>query len=159
MVPALRRRGLVRAIQPAGARVMKYAHLLREILELDAQELAVLGVLMLRGAQTPGELRARTERLAEFTGLGQVEATLESLMQRTVPFVARLPRRAGQKELRYAHLLAGELAPEPEVAEAPPSRAPVATDRVGTLERQMEELRAEFESLRAEFTAFRSRFE
>jgi uncharacterized protein YceH (UPF0502 family) len=161
-IVALRRRGLVRAIQPAGARVMKFAHLLREILELDAKELAVLGVLMLRGAQTPGELRARTERLAEFSDLGEVEATLEGLMRRTVPFVARLPRRAGQKEVRYAHLLAGEPVAESHDTDAPEatsSRALSREDRVAALEREVEALRAELDALRAELSAFRAQFQ
>ena len=109
-VVALRRRGLLRAIQPAGSRVTKYQHLLGESLDLDARQLALLGVLMLRGAQTVGELHARTIRLAEFADLADVEATLESLIARQPEsLVARMPRRTGQKELRYAHLLSGDV--------------------------------------------------
>src|SRR4051812_10537296 len=109
-IVALRRRSLVRAIQPSGSRVTKYSHLLTDALTLDARELAVLGVLMLRGPQTAGELHTRTTRLAEFADAAQVETTLEGLIARQPePFVVRLPRRAGQREVRYAHLLSGEV--------------------------------------------------
>jgi len=95
-IVALRRRSLVRAIQPSGSRVTKYSHLLGEALNLDARELAVLDVLMLRGPQTPGELNARTGRLAEFADIAQIETTLEGLANRhPEPLVVRLPRRPG----------------------------------------------------------------
>jgi uncharacterized protein YceH (UPF0502 family) len=156
-VVTLRRRSLLRAIQPAGSRVTKYHHLLAEALSLDARERAVLGVLMLRGAQTPGELHARTARLAEFADLAAVEATLEALIARAPePLVARLPRRAGQKEVRFAHLLSGEPAP-PAAPEAP---APPADDeRLAALERTVGELRAELAARRAQFAEFRAQFE
>jgi uncharacterized protein YceH (UPF0502 family) len=161
-VVALRRRGLLRAIQPAGSRVTKYQHLLGESLDLDARQLALLGVLMLRGAQTVGELHARTIRLAEFADLADVEATLESLIARQPEsLVARMPRRTGQKELRYAHLLSGD----PVVAEAEartpeglPSR--LGDDaRIDELERAVESLRVELAALRAELADFRSQFQ
>jgi uncharacterized protein YceH (UPF0502 family) len=164
-VVALRRRSLVRAIQPAGSRVTKYHHLLAEALHLDARERAVLGVLMLRGAQTPGELHARTTRLAEFADLAAVEATLDALIAREPePLVARLPRRAGQKEVRYAHLLSGEpvqpAAPEATAAwGAAAPTAPADDERLATLERTVGELRAELAALRAQFAEFRSQFE
>src|SRR5262245_55165323 len=78
-IVALRRRSLVRAIQPSGSRVTKYSHLLNEVLNLDARELALLDVLMLRGPQTPGELNSRTGRLAEFADIAQIEMALEGL--------------------------------------------------------------------------------
>ena len=106
---ALRRRGLLRQIQPAGSRVTKFEHLLGEKMELGRREFAVLGVLMLRGPQTPGELYARTARLEPFADLADLEGVLEALIAREPePLVARLPRRPGQKEVRYAHLLGGE---------------------------------------------------
>ena len=162
---ALRRRSLLRTIQPIGSRVMKYEHLLEEVLDLDARERAVLGVLMLRGAQTAGELHARTARLAAFADIAQLEATLEALMAREQgALVVRLPRRPGQREVRYAHLLSGDAAAvtAADAAEAPraaaPARAEAADERVAALERAVEELRAELAALRAELVAFREQF-
>jgi hypothetical protein len=168
VVPAtvmLRRRGLLRQIQPAGSRVTKYEQLLGEEMEIDRRGLAVLGVLMLRGPQTPGELYARTARLEPFADLADLEGVLESLIARQPePLVARLPRRPGQKEVRFAHLLAGEppQSDAPEAAEertAPPRDAGAGADRVGALERTVEELRAEVAALRAELDAFREQFQ
>jgi uncharacterized protein YceH (UPF0502 family) len=160
-VVALRRRGLVRAIQPAGSRVTKYQHLLADALLLDPRELAVLGVLMLRGPQTPGELHARTARLAEFAGLAELEATIQALVTREPePLVARLPRRAGQKEVRYAHLLSGEPAATDGPDAGPPLPATVAgDDRVSALEQTVEALRAEIAALRGELAEFRAQFQ
>jgi uncharacterized protein YceH (UPF0502 family) len=168
LVPAtvsLRRAGLLRQIQRAGSRVTKFEHRMDEDLKLVRAELAVLGVLMLRGPQTPGELFSRTERLHRFADLADLEALLESLITREPePLVARLPRRPGQKEVRYAHLLSGE----PAQAEASPAvedravatrRSDPDDDRIGALERSVEELRAEVTALRAELDAFRSQFQ
>ena len=163
---ALRRRYLLRQIQPAGSRVTKFEHLLAQELRLDRRELAVLGVLMLRGAQTPGELYARTARLEPFADLADLEGVLEALMAREPePLVARLPRRTGQKEVRYAHLLSGEPAAQPDppaTADEPAAstrRAPAEDDRVAALERTVEALRAEVAALRAELEAFRAQFQ
>lgn len=162
---ALRRRGLLLAIQPSGSRVTKYMHLLGEALTLDARDLAVLGVLMLRGEQTPGELHARTARLAEFADLAQLEATLEGLITREPePLVARLPRRPGQKEVRYAHLLSGPPAP-PDVPAAVTGVGEThglgadRESRVDSLERTVEALRAELAALRTQFDEFRAQFQ
>jgi uncharacterized protein YceH (UPF0502 family) len=162
---ALRRRGLVRQIQPVGSRVTKFEHLLGEEMQLGRRELAILGVLMLRGPQTPGELHARTERLYPFADIPDLEGVLESLMARQPePLVARLPRRPGQKEVRYAHLLAGDpphsdapATAEPRAFPAP--RADAEDDRVAALERTVEELRAEVATLRADLDAFRAQFQ
>lgn len=163
---ALRRRGLLRQIQPAGSRVTKFEHLLGEDLRLVRRELAVLGVLMLRGLQTPGELYARTARLEPFEDVADLEGMLESLIARQPePLVARLPRRPGQKEVRYAHLLSGEPPPQSdapateEETAAPTRRAGAEDDRVAALERTVEELRAEVAAVRAEFDAFRAQFQ
>lgn len=158
---ALRRRYLLRQIQPAGSRVTKYEHLLAQELRLDKRQLAVLGVLMLRGPQTPGELYARTARLEPFADLADLEGVLESLIAREPePLVARLPRRAGQKEVRYAHLLSGEPVqaeePAPSEREIRASRSDAADDRVAALEQTVDALRAEVAALRAEFEAFRA---
>ena len=118
VVEGLRRlalRGWTRLASGPGGRARKYRHLLDEALGVDAAEVSLLAVLMLRGAQTPGELKQRSERLHSFAGLGEVQETLERLIEREQ--VARLPRRPGQKEERFEHLLGGE-------AEAPASTPP-----------------------------------
>jgi uncharacterized protein YceH (UPF0502 family) len=162
---ALRRAGFLRQIQPVGSRVTRFEHLLVEVLKLDPRELAVLGVLMLRGPQTPGELHGRTARLASFADIADLEGVLESLIARQPePLAARLPRRPGQKEVRYAHLLGGEptqadareTADEPAL---PTRRAGVEHDRIAALERTVESLRAEVAALRAELDAFRAQFQ
>jgi uncharacterized protein len=162
---ALRRRGLLRQIQPAGSRVTKFEQLLGDELVLGKRELAVLGVLMLRGPQTPGELFARTARLEPFADPADLEGVLERLIARVPePLVARLPRRPGQKEVRFAHLLGGE-GPVADAAlraeEGGVSPGPGATgeDRVAALERTVEELRTEVAALRAEIAALRAEFE
>ncbi|HET7230775.1 MAG TPA: YceH family protein [Longimicrobium sp.] len=162
----LRRAGLLHQIQPVGSRVTKFQHLLAEEWKLDPRQLAVLGVLMLRGPQTPGELHARTARLASFADIPELEEVLRSLIAREPePLVTRLPRRPGQKEVRYTHLLSGE-PPHSDASETPdepairprPPRADVDDDRIAALERTVETLRAEVAAVRAEFDAFRAQF-
>jgi len=156
----LRRRGLMRAIQPSGSRVTKYEVLLRDALNLDARELAVLAVLMLRGAQTPGELNARTARLAEFADLADVETTLATLAARQPePLVVRLPRSSGRREDRYAHLLSGEAAAAASPESTPNDSSASADDRVAALERTVDELRADLAALREELREFRAQFQ
>jgi len=166
---SLRRGGLLHQIQPVGSRVTKFQHLLAEELKLDERRLAVLGVLMLRGPQTPGELHARTARLASFDDLADLEGVIESLIAREPePLVARLSRRPGQKEVRYTHLLSGE-PPQADAAasaDEPPlpirradRRADGEDDRIEALERTAEALRAEVAALRAELDAFRAQFQ
>jgi uncharacterized protein YceH (UPF0502 family) len=159
---ALRRRGLLRQIQPAGSRVTKYEQLLGDELALGRKALAVLGVLMLRGPQTPRELYARTARLEPFADLADLEGVLEWLIAREPePLVARLPRRAGQKEVRYAHLLSGEpQAYVPGPPDEPPTHRAGAEDgRLAALEQTVEELQAEVAALRSELDAFRAQFQ
>ena len=105
---ALTRRALVRGVHRGDARVMRYRQELPQTLHLHPPELAALCVLLLRGPQTPGEIRTRAARMHEFSEPRHVEITLESLMTLATPLVAVLPRQRGQKEARYAHLLAGE---------------------------------------------------
>ena len=160
---ALRRGGLLRQIQPVGSRVAKFAHLLEEVLKLGQRELALLGVLMLRGPQTTGELRTRTQRLHEFADVADVESALAGLASREPePLVVMLPRRPGQREERWAHTLAGEAAAR-AAGEAGPAeeRAPVAAagDRVARLEAEMAALRQELAELRGELATFRRQFE
>jgi uncharacterized protein len=159
-IVSLRRRGLLRAIQPAGSRVTKYRHLLDEALDLDVRQIALLGVLMLRGEQTAAELFARTTRLAEFADHADLEASLASLCSRAPePLAILVPRRPGQKEPRFMHLLGGPLqagsAPEPAGVVLPADAPP---DRLATLEQEVTTLRTELSELRAAFDAFRRQF-
>jgi uncharacterized protein len=157
-IDSLRRRSLVRAVQQSGSRVTKYRHLVNETLGLIARQAAVLGVLMLRGPQTLAELRTRGGRLVSVESLEDVETTLDQLASRQPSaLVARLPRRAGQKEARYAHLLAGEVAVD--ASEPTLAREEVGTDRVGALEEAVAELRKEVADLRGQLEAFRKQFE
>jgi uncharacterized protein YceH (UPF0502 family) len=154
----LRERALVRAVHKADARVPKFQHLVNEKLNLDGRGLAVMCVLMLRGPQTPGELRTRGARLYDFPSVEEVDATLAMLMKREPSLVVRLPRRAGQKEVRYAHMLAGEVAAEgPEVMAA--VRVEPDVDRIAALEETVGELRREIADLRTQLDQFRKAFE
>jgi uncharacterized protein len=141
-----------------GGRVTKYKHRFCNTefgsLKFSKQELGILCVMLLRGPQTPGELRSRTNRLCEFTDADQVEATLSNLMSREDgPFIARLPRAAGARESRYAHLFSGSIESAPDPAAAEPEAAapgsPTLSQRVSALEELVEQLRAEVVALRA----------
>ena len=137
-----------------------------EIFHLSPAELAVMCALMLSGAQTVGEIRGRAARLYEFPGLGEVEETLHALSARdSEPLVAKLPRQAGQKEVRYAHLLSGELDIEQMPEDPAESRAAHRSTRVNDsekvagLEERVETLSVEIESLRRQFEEFKKQFE
>jgi uncharacterized protein YceH (UPF0502 family) len=138
-------RGWTRFASGAGSRALKYRHLLDEALDLSDADLALLAVLMLRGPQTLGELKTRSERLHRFELLEEVERTLEALAGREL--VARLSRRPGQKEDRYAQLLAGPPAEQPEAPIGAAAAAPVDDDRVGALERRVEQLEQQLAEL------------
>ena len=168
VVEALRRlalRGWTRLASGAGSRARKYRHLLDQAFGLDDAEVALLAVLMLRGPQTPGELKQRGQRLHDFADLAAVQATLEQLVGRGQ--VARHERQPGQKEDRFEQLLGGGAAqpapasvtpadlPADEGADEPPAAVPAAAlapaeDRLTRLEREVAELRAELAALRAE---------
>ena len=158
-VESMRRRSLARAVQQSGSRVTKYRHLADETLGLTTHQAALMCVLMLRGPQTLAELKTRATRLAHFESLDDVETAINQLMARESPsLVTRLERRPGQKEARYAHLLAGEpvVVDEPE----PVARSTAGGgDRIGELERALDELRREVADLRAQLEAFRKQFE
>jgi uncharacterized protein YceH (UPF0502 family) len=141
----LSQRQWVRLASGPGSRAVKYRHLLDGALELSDADLAVLCVLMLRGAQTPGELKQRTDRMQSFGSLAEIHETLDSLIAREL--VARLPRKPGQKEERYAQLLGGDVAPaEPVPAEAPTADADVEA-RLRKLEAEVAALRQTLDSL------------
>jgi len=138
----LERRGFTRLASGAGSRAAKYRHLLEEALPMEPGEQALMCALMLRGSQTPGELKQRTERMHLFGDLGAVRATLERLIEREL--VAREDRRPGQKEERYSELLSEEVGEGNGPAGA--SMKPVALDelmeRVSRLEHEVDQLRA-----------------
>src|SRR6185436_8274728 len=141
---SLREKKLVHIVDRGESRVIKYRHVLYEAMNMSRPVIAVMCVLMLRGPQTIGEIRTRTNRLYDFSSLEQVEATLNSLMSAEPPLLVRLPRQPGQKEVRYAHLLGDEVPqgePEPEVEQ----------DRISKLEREVEELKREFQEFRRQF--------
>ena len=154
----LGRRRYTRLTTGHTSRTAKYRHLLDETLEVDPAEQAVLAVLMLRGPQTPGELKQRTERMQPFSGIDELQEVLTRLIDREL--VAQLARRPGQKEERFQHRLSDDLdeadvpagafaAPATVVVPPPPRR----DDRLDKLEREVAELREELAALRAELGA------
>ena len=143
----------------ADSRVTKYEHRLQEVFNFDRRETAILCVLFLRGAQTPGELRGRTERMYRFDALGDVNATLERLSQRQPPLVAMLPRQPGTKESRYIHLLSdAQIAAEAAVMR-PPSDTSNENNRLENLENEVAELKREIGEIRQQLAEFRKQFE
>jgi uncharacterized protein YceH (UPF0502 family) len=143
---SLREKNLVHLVDRGESRVVKYRHVLYEAMNMGRPSIAVICVLMLRGPQTVGEIRTRCNRLYDFKSLEDVETTLNSMMSGEFPLIARLPRQAGQKEVRYAHLLSGSVdqglkvdVPEPEL------------DRITILEREVEDLKKQFEQFRKQF--------
>src|SRR5712672_1368375 len=130
---------------PAGgadSRVTKYEHRLQEVFNFTRPEIAVLCILLLRGPQTPGELRGRTERMHRFEALEDVQSALQKLMQREPPIVKVLPRQPGTKESRYAHLLAGDVVEveTPGKASAAGERDSADAERIARLEEEVAEL-------------------
>lgn len=154
----LRGKQLVTQLWGAGSRVQKYRHNLLEVYELNPREVALLCVLLLRGPQTPGELRVRAERLHSFASLMEVEETLQGLALLAEPLVRSVPPRSGQKEKRFVQLLSGE--PAPEELPSSETRPAVVTGptRVEALEAEVVALKAEVAALRGEFAQFRKQF-
>jgi hypothetical protein len=160
---SLNEKGLTGTASGAGdSRVAKFEHRMQEAFNLTRPETAVLCVLLLRGPQTPGELRGRAERLHRFEDLTDVQSTLQKLMTREEPLVKVLPRQAGTKESRYAHLLCGDK-PEWDAPPAPvvETRGESAFDdeRVARLEEEVAALRREMAELKEEVERFRRQFE
>jgi uncharacterized protein len=143
----------------ADSRVTKYEHRLQEVFNFDRREIAILCVLLLRGAQTPGELRGRAERMYRFEELADVTSTLDRLSQREPSLVAVLPRQPGTKESRYMHLLSGD-AP---AAEHPSVRSSAGTssddDRIALLEAEVAEMKRDLAEMRQQLATFRKQFE
>lgn len=172
-VNSLREKKLASVLFGAGSRVQKYRHRLPEHYELTPAETALLCVLLLRGPQTPGELRTRTERMTPFESTTEVEARLDELAAGSAPLVLKQPARPGQKESRYIQLLSAEApaqsyAPD-ETASALSSAisslpsaipaAPPSPAQLETLTTEIATLRTELEQLREEFRTFRKQFE
>ena len=150
----------------ADSRVPKFEHRLQEVFNFDRREIATVCVLLLRGPQTPGELRSRTDRMYHFEGLDDVVSTLDHLVQREPPLVRMLPRQPGTKESRYMHLFGGETA---EISAAPPpSPAPDTSahagsdstaDRLARLEQEVSRLRREISEVQKQLAGFLRQFE
>jgi uncharacterized protein len=158
---SLNEKGLAGTASTADSRVPKYEHRMQEAFNFTRRETAVLCVLMLRGPQTPGELRGRTERMHRFEDLTDVQSTLQKLMTREEPLVKVLPRQPGMKEARYAHLLCGER-PGWDAPAAPlpvEVGSPVDGERIARLEEEVANLQKEIADLKQEFAGFRRQFE
>lgn len=154
-VETLREKNLVYVFYGSTSRVPKYKHVMPEVLHTNAAETALMCVLLLRGPQTPGELRGNAARLYEFSGLEEVEQTLTGLISHEPdPLVTRLARQAGQKEIRFAHLLSGEVQ-----AESLPAPAAPPVSHRQSLEQKVDALTAEVETLKAQFEEFKKQFE
>jgi hypothetical protein len=153
----------------ADSRVTKYEHLLQEVFNFTRGEIAVFCVMLLRGPQTPGELRGRTERMHHFETLDDVQFSLQRLIQRDPPLVKMLTRQPGTKENRYAHLLAGEIEESVERTlpstplraslSAPPRTTSDDNHRINRLEEEVADLKTEIASLKQQFAEFRKQFE
>jgi uncharacterized protein YceH (UPF0502 family) len=147
------------------SRVPKFEHRLNELYNFHRHEIAVLCVLLLRGPQTPGELRTRAERMYAFEDLEAVHSALHLLMRREPPLVKILPRQPGTKESRYLHLFSGDSAPTEQVAAEQiaethtPSKNSQDGDRVAQLESEIVELRRELNTLREQFATFHKQFQ
>ena len=160
---SLDEKGLARPLSLLDSRVTKYGHRLQEVFNLDRRETAVLCLLLLRGPQTPGELRTRGERLYRFEDVEGVELALNRLAERNPPLVKKLPRSPGTREARYAHLLCGDVEGwEPPELAAESRFAPSAShddERLSRLENEVASLREEVAVLKQQLSDFRRQFE
>jgi len=155
----LQNQGLAGPARGADSRVAKFEHRAYEKLNLGRREIAVLCVLLLRAAQTPGELRGRTERLYDFEDLSDVQAALQRLIERDPPLVTMLARQPGTKEARYMHLMSGAVDAAAAVTAPPLRQEEVEPSKTGQLEGEVRELRQEIAELKEQFAEFRKQFE
>jgi uncharacterized protein YceH (UPF0502 family) len=157
---SLEKKWLAAPTSTAESRVTKFGHRAQEVFNFDRRETALLCELMLRGPQTPGELRARAERMYRFDDLETLEATLQKLSERQPPLVKKLARLPGTKESRYAQLLAGDK-PEWVTAVEPADLvpAPASDDRIPALEAEVSELKRQLTDLQQQFAQFKKQFE
>lgn len=161
---SLREKKLVWMVAAAGSRVPKYEQRFTEALALKEPEAAVLCLLMLRGPQTPGEIRSRAGRLHEFANLEEVESVFQALAARPDPLVKSLPRQPGMREVRWAHLLSGEVEWTPSAtAEPRPEAAALEVrqedERIARLEDEMRTVRQTLDELRQQFEQFKKQFD
>ena len=157
-IDSLREKNLVYTFHGSTSRTVKYKHVMPNVLELEPPATAVITLLLLRGPQTIGELRGRSERLYEFKDLGEVQDALDELARRDEPLIVKLERQPGQKDARYAHLLSGEI----DAASIPVARsthAAPADDRVDKLEERVTSLENELSTFRETFADFRKQFD
>ena len=152
---SLREKGLLLTVSGAGSRVPKYGHRISEKLNLGRRELAILCELMLRGPQTLGELRTHCERMHPFDDLAEVETVIDRLPE----LIVKLPRRPGEKEVRFAHLLSGTPSIPEKAREVPEPVRPDGPDRISTLEQEVAQLRSEIEDIKQQFAGFKRQFE
>ena len=155
----LRDKNLAYVFYGSGSRTPKFKHLVPSFFEVELSEMAILCVLLLRGAQTLGELNQRTNRIYEFSGLDEVNQTVENLIRRDEPLVIKLPKEPGQKEARYMHLLSGEIDVENYSQATSVSVTKAENERIEKLEQEIEELKEELSSLKQEFNEFKKQFE
>jgi uncharacterized protein len=157
----LREKNLAYVFYGSTSRVPKYKHVMPEVLHLSQPEVALMCALMLRGPQTPGEIRGNASRLHEFHSLEEIEQTLNSLITHDgEPLVARLPRQAGQKEIRFAHLLCGDVPVEASAETTLPRRThTLSQDRVSVLEQEVASLKSQVQDLQQQFDTFKKQFE
>lgn len=161
---SLEGQSLVRSVSLADSRVTKYEHRLQETFNFYRHETAILCLLLLRGPQTPGELRSRSERMHSFDDLAAVQSSLQHLMKREPPLVKPLPRQPGTKETRYAHLLSGDVVeaePEPRAhaVHAVPVEHALDGNQVRKLEEEITALKSEIADLKQQFAQFRKQLE
>ena len=158
---SLDKEGLAGRADGMDNRVTKFEHRLQEAFNFDRREIAILCELLLRGPQTPGELRSRADRMHPFDDLGQVQSTLQRLAQREPPLVKMLPRQPGTKESRYAHLLSGDVQIQsPEATpEADVSHSTADGERIARLENELSALQNEVANLKQQLAEFRKQFE
>jgi uncharacterized protein YceH (UPF0502 family) len=158
---SLKEKRLAGPVNSADSRVTKYEHRMQEVFNFSRGENAVLCVLMLRGPQTPGELRGRTERIHAFEDLDEVQSALQKLMQRDPPLAQVLQRQPGTKESRYVHLFSGlvEAFVMPEPNATPRALRMDNADRLEKLEETVGGLQREIEDLKQQFAGFRKQFE
>lgn len=160
----LREKNLAYVFYGSTSRVPKYKHVLPEVMHLTAAELAVMCVMLLRGPQTTGELATRAHRMHEFSGLEEVESTLNSLIGREPdPLVTKLPRQPGQKEPRFAHLLSGppdiEAFAQAEISASAGRRRSGDSERVERVEEELATLTRDVRNLQQQFADFKKQFE
>jgi uncharacterized protein YceH (UPF0502 family) len=157
----LREKGLARESQSSSSRVKKYVHSVLDLFDLSRHEMAVLCELMLRGPQTPGELRSRAGRMSDFENLEAVEQILQGLMAHDPPLAVKLTREPGRKECRYEQLFSGgaeEATVSNEAFVEPAVSDMSAEHKIRTLEEEIAKLRGELEKLKQAFSDFRSQF-